>query len=285
MIEPQFDQPLAARTSFKIGGRAKELYQPESLGELQEILRALRSSARAPYILGGGANTLFPDGDYSRPVISTGRLRRLERRGETLHAECGVRLNRLLRESIEQGLGGLEGLAGIPGTAGGAVAMNAGGSGWSLGERVKRLGFLPLDGGDLVVLEGRDLPWRYRSWGLEGGVAAWVELELRPDHPERLRQATKDFLRRKARTQPLGLPSAGCVFKNPPEGSAGRWIDALGLKGLRRGGACVSEQHANFIVNAEGRARASDVLSLVDEVRSSVLRAFGVRLETEIVIA
>jgi UDP-N-acetylmuramate dehydrogenase len=285
MFTPMRGVPLAGRTSFKIGGVAREFFAPASIEELRRLLGWLHSRGATPFVLGGGANTLFPDGELSRPVVSTENLRGIRTEGNRIHAECGVRLNVLIQEAIRRGLGGLEGFVGIPGTAGGAVAMNAGGSGWSFGERVSALTLIPLDGGRLFRLAGRDVPWSYRSSNLKGAIVAQVELDLQPGSRERLKSSARDLMRQKALTQPLNHHSAGCIFRNPAGGSAGKWIDALGLKGLSRGGARVSERHANFIVNPTGEARAEDVLFLVEEVRSRVERTYGVRLETEIVVA
>jgi UDP-N-acetylmuramate dehydrogenase len=280
---------LARRTSFKIGGSAKSFHEPESPEELSRVLIRLERLGDKPFILGGGANTLFPDGEFSRPVVSTANLRGLTVEGNVIRAECGVHLNRLIQAAIRSGLAGLEGFVGIPGTVGGAVMMNAGGGGWSLGEHVREVGLIPMSGGPAFRAKGSDIDWSYRNANLKDVVVAWVELELVPSRPAHLRSLAKQYMIRKARTQPLGHASAGCIFKNPvnsPDGgSAGEWIEKLGMKGLTRGGASVSECHANFIVNAAGRAQAADVLCLIEEVRARVKTAFGVRLETEIVMA
>ncbi len=285
MVVTQTGVCLAARTSFRIGGVAREFYAPASADELRSILRSLHERGVQPFLLGGGANTLFPDGEFAHPVISTENLRGLTVEGRKLRAESGVRLNVMIQTAMRAGLGGLEGLIGIPGTAGGAVCMNAGGAGWSFGDHVLELGLLPLDGGPIFCLKSSEVCWGYRTSHLKGCVVAWVTMDLTPDSPERLRERASTFMRKKVATQPLGIPSAGCVFRNPPGASAGRWIESLGLKGLSRGGAKVSERHANFIVNTTGCARATDVLMLVEDVRSRVERHFGVRLETEIVLA
>lgn len=285
MIPARAGVHLASRTSFKIGGVAREFYTPLAIEELREILQGLHERGDRPFLLGGGANTLFPDGEYSRPVVSTERMRRLTVDGTRVRAECGVQLNTLINTTIRAGLGGLEGCVGIPGTAGGAVMMNAGGAGWSFGDRIVELGLLPLDGGSLVVVEGKDVPWRYRSCGLSGFVIVHAVFDLVPERLDRLRERAIALMKKKAATQPLRMPSAGCVFRNPDSGSAGQWIDSLGLKGLSRGGAQVSERHANFIVNATGSARAADVVSLLEDVRGRVEQQIGVRLETEIVLA
>ena len=280
---------LARLTSFRIGGTAPEFYAPTDFESFRGLLAYLRSSGKTPFILGGGANTLFPDGEYARPVIFTGRLRGIGASGNIVRAECGTRLNTLLRRAMQRGLAGLEGLVGIPGTAGGATMMNAGGglgrSGFNFGDQVKELGLLPMDGGPLVRLRGSEVCWSYRSANLRGYVVAWLSLELASESPATLRSRVGELMRRKCVMQPLAFPSAGCIFRNPPGLSAGKLIDQLGLKGMQRGGAKVSERHANFIVNANGYARAEDVVSLLKEVRARVERSFGVRLETEIVLA
>jgi UDP-N-acetylmuramate dehydrogenase len=275
---------LARRTTFRIGGTARECYQPATLDELGSVLETLGAERRRPFVLGGGANTLFPDGEFLGPIISTEKLRRIEVEGSSIFAECGARLNLLIQTGLRAGLAGLEGFVGIPGTAGGAVLMNAGGSGWSFGERVLELGLYPIGGGPLVRARGSDVRWAYRRADLGDHVVAWVRLGLVPGDAGRMKRSARDFMVRKARTQPLDEASAGCIFKNPLGGSAARLIDELGLKGLRRGGAEVSTIHANFIVNADGRATAGDVLGLIEDVRARVAEARGVLLETEIVL-
>ena len=275
---------LARRTTFKIGGMARECWEPGTLAELGGILEKLGSEGRRPFMLGGGANVLFPDGEFLQPVVSTERLRGIVVEGRSLVAECGARLNVLIQAALRAGLAGLEGFVGIPGTAGGAVVMNAGGSGWSFGERVVELGLFPIGGGPLIRARGSDVRWDYRRAHLDGYAVAWVRLELVPGDTDRLKASARSFMVKKARTQPLDEASAGCIFKNPEGGSAARLIDELGLKGLRRGGAVVSSLHANFIVNAEGRATARDVLGLIDDVRARVAAGRGVFLETEIVL-
>ncbi|MCZ6793525.1 MAG: UDP-N-acetylmuramate dehydrogenase [Planctomycetota bacterium] len=277
------DVALSGETSFRIGGKAREYHTPSTVGELRELLGELRR--RRPFILGGSSNTLFPDGTFERPVISTAGLRGLDVGERSILSECGVPLGTLISRAIEHGLGGLEGFVGIPGTVGGAVVMNAGGSGSSFGDRVAKLGLISLESAELVEVPGAEIPWGYRGWNLEGYVVAWALLELEPVSTLELRRRAGSLFHRKRDTQPLAEPSAGCVFKNPPGHAAAALIDRLGLKGLRRGGAMVSRRHANFIVNPEGRARAEDVRQLIDEIRGRVEVEYGIRLETEIVMA
>ncbi len=273
---------LSELTSIKIGGSAAEFCVPQTLEEFSQVLGDLQG--RDPFLLGGGCNTLFPDAEFSRPVISTAKLRNVEIDGTSVYAEAGVRIDLLIRQAITAGLAGLEGLVGIPGTVGGATAMNAGGHGGSFGDSLVELGLLPLDGSPLVRMNGSDVSWGYRSWNLEGYAVGWVRMELAHADEKELRGRARDYFLKKSRSQPLAQPSSGCVFKNPEGDSAGAIIERLGLKGLRHGGAIVSERHANFILNENGEASASDVLTLIQQVRERVHAECGIWLETEIVM-
>lgn len=274
---------LSELTSIKIGGTAAEFHVPETIEAFARLLAELRDAR--PFVLGGGCNTLFPDGRFERPVVSTAKLQRVEIDGTSVVAGAGVRIDILIRRAIASGLGGLEGLVGIPGTVGGATAMNAGGHGGCFGDHVAEIGLVSLQDGGLQRVPGPDVPWGYRSWNLEGFAVGWVRLELEPADPDVLRCRAREFILKKSRSQPLSQPSSGCVFKNPGSGSAGALIDAAGLKGERIGGAMVSERHANFIVNDGTQATASDVLALIRRVREKVHATSGVALETEIVLA
>jgi len=276
---------LAERTSMRVGGRAREFFLPNSAEELGEICRRLFAEGKDPFFLGGGFNTLFPDGEYSRPVISTERLVGLSRPAENrIRAEAGVRWNVLIHKSIQAGLAGLEYFAGVPGTAGGLAAMNAGGSGRSFGDRIVRVEGFRLPEVEFLEIPGDRIPWGYRSSGLGRFAITAVELELTPSDPSTIRRGAMDFLRYKASVQPLTIPSSGCIFRNPPGESAGTLIERAGLKGARRGGAVVSRLHANFIVNENSEATASDVYALIEHVERRVRERFGVQLETEVIL-
>ena len=276
---------LAAASTFRVGGVCREFYAPRSLDALCALLERLVAEDRSPFFLGRGANTLFPDGDFGRPVISTRRLRWSAVEGCRIRAEAGVPLSGLIRTAVRHGLSGLEALVGIPAAVGGAVMMNAGGHGGSFGDRLTRLGVVSLRGGKPFELRGDEVEWAYRTANLTGLVILWAELELTPAAPMDVRRSTRAYLDVKARTQPLKSHSAGCIFTNPPGESAGRMIEELGLKGLRCGNAEVSRTHANFIVNPCGRAMARDVLQLIRTVQSRVASGRGVEMNTEIVLA
>ena len=275
-----------------VGGHPRELYEPGSFNELCDLLGTLED----PFILGGGCNTIFPDGDFNRPVIRTKKLGRLhvEEDGR-VYAEAGVNINRIIRQTVKAGLGGLEQLAGIPGTVGGGTAMNAGnGPDACFGKHITKL--YVVSPGELAVQEikGSDVPWRYRNWGLNdtetGGAGDWVvaavELELEPGDVDELWSEMQRCEKRKAENQPLRLASSGCMFKNPGAGpSAGRLIQGCDLKGLREGGASVSDLHANFIINREREASSDDVKLLMERVIGQVYEQTGYLLEPEVVFA
>jgi UDP-N-acetylmuramate dehydrogenase len=186
----------------------------------------------------------------------------------------------LVRESVRRGLAGLEGLAGIPGRLGGIVCMNAGGKRGQIADVVREL--TVVDGrGDIRRLAPAEASFGYRRSSLAGVVICDVALELRTEDPIEVRTRLKDAWRSKNATQPMHELSAGCVFKNPPGGSAGALIDRAGLKGRTVGGAQVSQVHANFVV-VQPQVTAEDIFTLIGQVRREVARQFGVELELEI---
>ena len=279
-------------TSMGVGGYPRDLYEPESSGELCELLAVLDD----PFILGGGCNTIFPDGDFSRPVIRTKKLGKLhvEEDGR-VYAEAGVAINRIIRQTVTAGLCGLEQLAGIPGTVGGGTAMNAGnGPDACFSNYITKLHVIAPEADSVETIDSKEVPWRYRNWGMNdteaGGASSWVvvavEMKLQPGDVSELRVEMDRCERRKSDNQPLNEASSGCMFKNPGAGpSAGKLIEGCGLKGLREGGASVSGVHANFIVNGERQASAEDVKRLMERVIEQVYEQTGCQLEPEVVFA
>lgn len=271
-------------TSMGVGGCPRELYEPGSRDELCQLLVSLDD----PFILGGGCNTIFPDGEFYRPVIRTRRLEELRiRENGRVYAEAGVGINTIIRKTVNAGLGGLEKLAGIPGTVGGGTAMNAGnGPEACFGKHIRRLHIVSPDNGILKSIRGSEVPWRYRDWNMPGWVVVAVELELEPGDRAELRREMKSYEARKSQSQPLVHASSGCMFRNPGEGpSAGKLIQGCNLKGLVRGGAEVSKLHANFIVNRRRSANSNDVKRLMKEVSRQVEEQTGYLLEPEVVFA
>ncbi len=280
----RFDVPMARMTSLRVGGPADALAEPADRAQLLAVLR-LCAAQRLPHtLLGAGFNTLCLDGGLAGVAIQLGRLRRLEERpGGSLRAEAGVSHSQVANFCAQRGLAGLEFGAGIPGTVGGWIAMNAGIPGREMSDAVREIEVASPSGSGIRHLAREGLCFRYRALrGLAPGsvvVSALFAVEIRA--PEAVRAEAERLLERRARTQPLSVPSCGSVFKNPRGDFAGRLIESVGLKGRRIGGAEISKVHANFIANV-GRASAADVVALIEEARGAVLRATGRRLEPEV---
>ncbi|MEY6431719.1 UDP-N-acetylmuramate dehydrogenase [Thioalkalicoccus limnaeus] len=276
------DEPLAGHTSWRVGGPARYFYRPADAADLVAFLRRVEPSEPLLWI-GLGSNLLVADDGFPGTVIQTvGRLNVLKRTGDTrLYAEAGVSSARLARFAVRQGLVGVEFLAGIPGTVGGALAMNAGawgGETWTHVVRVRTVDRW----GQVRERTPDDFDVGYRA--VHGPQGEWflaVEVDLTPGDGEAAQRRIRDLLAARARAQPVGLPSCGSVFRNPPGDHAARLIEAAGLKGRRIGGAQVSPKHANFIINT-GTASASDIQRLMALVQTEVERSAGVCLVPEV---
>jgi UDP-N-acetylmuramate dehydrogenase len=275
-------EPLARHVSFRIGGPADVLVLPPTLASLDAVVAWLYGEGVPFVILGRGSNVLIADRGIRGVVIKTGRGQEgVAYDGPRVHAECGASLPNLSRKTAERGLAGLEFAAGIPGSVGGAVVMNAGAHGHSMSELV-RSARVRTPGGP-AVWTAADLHFRYRHSRLqeEPAVVLDCDLELTPAAAEATVARLEEWLRTRAESQPLGPPSSGCIFRNPEGDYAGRLIEASGTKGLRVGGAVVSDRHANYILNAGG-ATAHDVVDLIALVRARVHDHAGADLATEI---
>lgn len=276
------DEPMARHTSWRVGGPADRFYIPADLEDLSAFLRGLPPNEPL-YWVGLGSNLLVRDGGVRGTVIATGGalngLGLLE--ASVVRAEAGVASAKVARFCVTHSLTGAEFLAGIPGTIGGALAMNAGAFGgefWTLVQAVEVLD----RSGTHRTRPAADYSIAYRS--IRGPEDEWfvaAHLKLAGGGSAQAKTLIKSLLARRGATQPTQLPNAGSVFKNPSGDHAARLIEAAGLKGTCIGGACVSELHANFIVNY-GNARAGDIESLIEHVRSTVARRHGVSLETEV---
>jgi len=274
-------EPMARHTSFGLGGPADLYVEPLHREALRDTLAFLRVEGTPTLVLGRGTNLLVRDGGIEGVVVSTAKaLRDIEVAGNGMVAGAGAPLSRVIVRAAEAGLAGLEPLSGIPGSVGGAVRMNAGSFGAAIGDLVERLELF--FEGTPSMLEAGAVGFSYRDTELpEDAVVERVRLRLAPDDPDDISRRGREFVERKWRTQPSGMRSAGCVFRNPEGVSAGQLIDEAGLKGLRIGGAVVSDLHANYIVNDRG-ATASDVEDLIETVRRLVDERAGVALELEV---
>ncbi len=280
--ELRLNEALAGYTSWRVGGPARRFYRPADAADLVAFMRQLDPDEPLLW-LGLGSNVLIGDEGFSGTVILTqGCLTGLERRGETrIHAEAGTSCAKLARFASRHDLVGVEFLAGIPGTMGGALAMNAGAWGGEAWASVQRVWTLDRAGNVRERAVGEYEPG-YRE--VKGPAGEWflaVELGLSHGDGAAGMARIRALLDRRAATQPIGLPSCGSVFRNPPGDHAARLIESLGLKGFRIGGAEVSAKHANFIINT-GDATATDIARLINHVQEAVERRTGIRLVPEV---
>ena len=276
----RFNAPLSEYTSFRIGGPADVLVEPT---DVEDIIRLVKQThgQKLPIFVLGGTNLLVRDKGIRGVVVSLAKLRAIrEEPGSVLYAEGGVGMPTLIGHAIRRSLAGLEWAAGIPGTVAGCVVMNAG---TRLGEMKGSVKAVRVVGtnGEVLDCPAESITFEYRRAVVPPGIVVGVWLQLRPGVRADIEKVVKDYLRYRRETQPLTLPSAGCVFKNPANDSAGRIVEVAGLKGASVGDACVSTTHANFIVN-QGQASATDVLALIKKVRAQVVRRTGVKLELEL---
>jgi UDP-N-acetylmuramate dehydrogenase len=276
------NEPLARHTSWRVGGPARSYYEPADLDDLALFLQKL-SDDEPLFWVGLGSNILVRDGGIPGTVIATaGALMELAKVDErTVRAGAGVACNKVARFCAGLNLVGGEFLAGIPGTMGGALAMNAGAFGGETWPCVKRVETLDRHG-VLRWREPADFRVAYRH--VEGPAGEWfvaAELQLQVGDGAAGLARVKELLERRNSTQPIGLPSCGSVFRNPPGDHAARLIEACGLKGMCRGGACVSNKHANFIINT-GKASAADIEGLIVHIADTVQQMQGVRLQPEV---
>ena len=272
---------LAGLTSLGIGGPADVVHRPLRAGDAQKILDLASGDGFRPRILGGGTNILVDDEGVRGPVISTRALTGMFLLpGNRVRAEAGCRLSTLLRRTAQWGLSGLESLAGIPGTVGGAVVMNAGAGGGAICDAVYGVE-AALPGRGLHRIARAEIPFAYRRSGLQGRLVVAVTFRLNPDAKTSIRRRMREWTDKRRKSQPLGVKSAGCFFRNAGRVPAGLLIDRAGLKGLRIGGAMISPIHANFIVNVGG-ACSQDVLALAKIARDAVLGIYGIRLRAEV---
>lgn len=278
------NEPMSRHTTFRIGGPADLFAVVDTVEELQAASRLCRGQGVPVKLLGGGANLLVLDQGIRGCVIKLGKTFR-ETRWEGDAAVCGAAdfPVRIARQAAERGLEGMEWGAGIPGTLGGAVVMNAGTNLGSLKDVLVEVSMLMPDG-EVATVPADQLGLGYRRSNLQGRddiVVLTARVQLRPGEPDEIRRRIDEHLAYRNARQPIHLPNAGSIFKNPRGDFAGRLIEQVGLKGARVGDAQFSELHANFIVNL-GHATAADVLELIARAKARVAERFGIALEEEV---
>jgi UDP-N-acetylmuramate dehydrogenase len=277
--EVRWGEPLAPLLSLQVGGPADVLVVPSDVEDLIRVIQGARAE-EIPVVVLGGTNVVVRDKGIRGIVMQLKHLIGIHvEANHVVYAQAGVRLPRLMQFAMGRNLSGMEWAAGIPGTVGGGVVMNAG---TQLGEMKDVLRAVDLVNlrGRRVRVEASSMSFGYRKSTLPKGIVVGAWVQLIPSTRDHIEGRSKTYLRYRRATQPLTLPNAGSVFKNPPGDSAGRLVEAADLKGTRVGDAEVSTKHANFIVN-RGTATASEVLALIRKVRQTVARKFGVRLQLE----
>jgi len=280
----KYQEPLSQHTTFRIGGKADIFAEPQSEEELRQVLLDARAKNLPVTFLGNGSNVLVLDGGIRGVVVSLRGLNSLQIHGCTVIAGAGVSIALAVTAACQKGLSGLEFAYGIPGTIGGATYMNAGAFGGEMSRVVKAIGVMDLDGNKRTFIAD-EMGFGYRTSILQSypGVITSVIMELQPGEAELIGQTIGEHLAKRKATQPWEYPSAGSVFKHQGDFVPARVIDAMGLKGLKVGGAEVSTKHAGFIINKEN-ATAADVLQLVEQIKIQVKSRHGVDLEMEIKI-
>ena len=282
-VEVRQGVALADLTSLGIGGTTDEILL-RRYEAIPEAMRILKNEGIPHRFLGGGTNVLVMDGELPFIVLhlpSSQPGMRVE--GNAAYVDAAADLGGTVTFCAKRDLGGMEGLIGVPGSVGGALRMNAGAYGTQIGPHVREVELYREATGAIETLKGAEIRFDYRHTSFApGDIMLRVKLELPPKPYKEIIAGIRVCNEKRRSSQPLNQKSAGCIFKNPLGGSAGRMIDELGLKGHRVGDAMVSDRHANFFVNA-GNATCADMMKLIDEVRERVRGTFGVDLENEVI--
>ncbi len=276
------DAPLARHVAFRVGGPADLLVIPRGVEELRGVVRVLSGDGITPVIIGAGSNLLVGDRGIRGIVVKIGKgLDHVGIDGERVTAEAGAGLPALALRTARIGLAGLEFAAGIPASVGGAVVMNAGAHGHAMEDVTETVDVITPEGDRRLDRAAMEFAYRSSVLQRQPWVIIAAAMRLRQGEPPAVMDRLHTWLAHRGATQPIGPPSSGCVFRNPPGDHAGRLIDLSGGKGLTVGGARVSEIHANYIIN-EGGATASDVVALAELVRVRVQDRTGISLDLEV---
>lgn len=283
-VELRFDEPMAAHTSFRIGGPAEVMAFPKSGEELSKILKVSKLLDCKTAILGAGTNVLAPDaGIPGLTICLKDALDGMQQLSDTtIRVMAGVTMTRAAIYAANLALSGFEFAHGIPGTVGGGVYMNAGAYGGEICQVCVNVGVMDMDG-NTRELSNEEMEFAYRHSRLEetGEIVLYADFSLIPATTEQVRQKMQELMAKRKASQPLDLPSAGSAFKRPVGGYAAALIEQTGLKGFQVGGAAISTKHAGFAVNLDG-ATAEDVKNLLSQVSDKVFDATGIRLEPEV---
>lgn len=283
------DVPLRSLTSFRVGGPAEAVAFPRDTTSLSRLLAFVKQEGISYFLLGNGTNVLFDDDGFRGLIIALTKIKSFSLEScqpemTFLTAQGGMPLGLVVCKACRLGLTGMEPFWGIPGSVGGSIACNAGSGGSSLGDVVAELTLLDRDGHEIKLKKG-DFSYGYRFCNLPGdSVVLEASFQLFKKSASEIMEDLKRFRNMRRLTQPRGFPSGGCVFKNPSNDlPAGALIEKLGFKGVIEGGAEVSSVHANFIINRY-KAKARDILLLIEKIMEKAYVKAGIKLEPEIKI-
>jgi UDP-N-acetylmuramate dehydrogenase len=278
------NHPLAKHTWYGLGGPADYFIRPKTVKQLKDVVRRCNENKIPIYVLGFGSNLLISDEGLRAAVIKleTNAFTQIEFDEQKVAAGAGAELSKLVLTCVQKGLSGAECLTGIPGSVGGAVRMNAGGSFGDIGSIVEFVTVMDIHG-NIFEKKKPELVFDYRSTNITAKLVLIAHLELNNADPEQIMRTVKEMWIYKKNNQPLNTRNCGCIFKNPAGASAGALIDRAGLKGLKIGGAAVSEKHANFIIAEEG-CSSKDVLRLINVIKQRIKEQLDIDLELEIKI-
>lgn len=279
-VEVKENYAVKNLTSFKIGGEVEKLYFPKTQQEFIFLLKTLKN----PLIFGNWSNVLISSNGLKGDVISTSKLINFEFKGTKLFTDCGVKLAKLAQEACAKSLSGIEFMIGVPGSIGGAVYMNAGAHSQSVSDTLTSVCVFYTEKQEVLVIDKKDMEFAYRTSVLQNKpyILLSAEFDLKKADKAQIEVLMKrnlDF--RKSHQPSLAIPSAGSVFRNPENDSAGRLLDKAGVKDFTEGGAKIWEHHANFIINS-GNATSSDVLELMFKMYNAVKDKYTIELKPEI---
>ena len=273
---------LSRYTTYKTGGLAKCIVYPKEVESLIKTIKILNNNNVKYKLLGNGSNLLFSDKVYNGVLIKLNELNKVEFFENKIHVEAGFPLMRLSHLAAKRALTGLEFAAGIPGTVGGAVFMNAGAYKSDMGYITQEVTVLTPDL-KIITLENKEMNFHYRTSFLKTHpkyICLSAVIRLEHGNKSAIEKVIKDRRKRRQASQPLEYPSAGSVFRNPKDKFAGQLIEELGLKGMKKGGAMVSDKHANFIINRDN-ASSKDIKELIEYVQEKVYKKYKVELKIE----
>ncbi len=278
------NEPMKRHTTLRVGGSVSAYISVTDVETLRNLIKQFQEIGQRYIVIGGGSNIVWPDEDLDLVVINLSGLRHIKRIDERIVlAGAGLSLSGLVRYTASSGLKGLEGLFGIPGTVGGAIKGNAGAFGYEIKDTLYYVKIIDACG-EFREISSDDIIFGYRCSSIKDDeIIVEAAFRLKEGSKGTLIDTMRQYLKKKRQTQPIGLPSAGCVFKNPPGDAAGRLIDEAGCKGMRSGDMEVSTVHANFIVN-RGKGSQKDFLKLMDMVQDRVMKRFKISLEPEVKI-